>query len=181
MDFFHFECVGAFDRRQASFQGDPVSVNTKKRRCQGRAGRSNHGSVIPRQGARHFGVRSSRRWAHYWSRNLAIQAIKGSNMHRDAPQKDTKFEFRSRLRGDEFGGGLWSHGDPHLGNVVSDKAAERCTVGRFRNHPQKNHFRLLKDTRTICSFSGKTWSVTFLGKNGCHWRFVLSQLMGGMT
>jgi hypothetical protein len=45
----------------------------------------------------------------------------------------------------------------------------------------KNHFRLLKDTRTICSFSCKIWSVTFLGKNGCHWRFVLSQLMGGMT
>jgi hypothetical protein len=44
----------------------------------------------------------------------------------------------------------------------------------------RNHFPLLKDTRTICSFFCKTWPAVYLGKNGCHWRFVLSQPMEGM-
>jgi hypothetical protein len=35
------------------------------------------------------------------------------------------------LRGGEFGGGFWSHGDPHLGNVVYDKAADRARLVDF--------------------------------------------------
>ena len=55
------------------------------------------------------------------------------------------------LRCDEFAGGLWSHGDPHLGNVVYDETADRARLVDFEILP-RNHFPLLKDTRTICSF-----------------------------
>lgn len=42
------------------------------------------------------------------------------------------------LRCDEFAGGLWSHGDPHLGNVVYDGTADGARLVDFEILHQKS-------------------------------------------